>query len=217
MFLEEYKEKGKIFQNSQKFTELIIHTCINIINRNCFLLEENGPLKDINNLRNSNKIYLISDNEWNAIYLPELTQNSNIQDIIFEVNSNKPGGINNPIKGKSNTVQKKIISKPNGTKNYLMSMPKNTIKDTNNLPLSFPSVKGLKNQINKMNLEENKNNNYNQISNNIIPLKNKTNDMNLEEKKNNNPINNNINTNNNKKIIRKKIDCKVNHKMLLDQ
>ena len=138
--------------------------------------------------------------------MPELTQNSNIQDIIFEVNSNKPGGINNPIKGKSNTVQKKIISKPNGTKNYLMSMPKNTIKDTNNLPLSFPSVKGLKNQINKMNLEENKNNNYNQISNNIIPLKNKTNDMNLEEKKNNNPINNNINTNNNKKIIRKKID-----------
>ena len=206
MFLEEYKEKGKIFQNSQKFTELIIQTCINIINRNCFLLEENGPLKDINNLRNSNKIYLISDNEWNTIYLPELTQNSNIQDIIFEVNSNKPGGINNPIKGKSNTVQKKIISKPNGTKNYLMSMPKNTIKDTNNLPLSFPSVKGLKNQINKMNLEENKNNNYNQISNNIIPLKNKTNDMNLEEKKNNNPINNNINTNNNKKIIRKKID-----------
>ena len=204
MFLEEYKEIGKNCQNSQKFSDSVIQTCINIINRNCFLLEEKGCLNDINNLKNSNKIYLISDQEWNTIYLPELTQNSNIQDIIYEVNSNKPGGINNPIKGKSNTVQKKIIVKQNGTKSYLMNMPKNTIKDTNNLPLTFPSVNRLQNKINKMNLEEKKNNNYNQVNNDkMISLNNKTNNTNLEEKKNNNQINNN-----NKRIIRKKIDLK---------
>ena len=207
MFLEEYKEIGNNLETSQKFSDSVIKTCINIINRNCFLLEEKGCLNDINNLKNSNKIYLISDQEWNIIYLPELTQNSNIQDIIYEVNSNKPGGINNPIKGKSNTVQKKIIVKQNGTKSYLMNMPKNTIKDTNNLPLTFPSVNRLQNKINKMNLEEKKNNNYNQINNDkMISLNNKTNNTNLEEKKNNN-YNNQIN-NNNKRIIRKKIDLK---------
>ena len=38
-------------------------------------------------LKNSNKTYLISDEEWNIIYLHELTQNSNVKDIIYQVNN----------------------------------------------------------------------------------------------------------------------------------
>ena len=183
LFLEEYKEIGNNFQNSQKFSDTVINTCINIIDRNCFLLEQNGSLRNINNLRNSNKIYLISDKEWNLIYLPELTQTSNVQDIIYEVNSNKPGGVNNPIKGKS--VQKTLISKQNMTKKYLVNMPKASIMDTVNITPSFSSVVGLKNKVSTMKLEEKKNN-YNPISNN-------------NSKKNINEIRN-------PKIIRKKVD-----------
>ena len=183
LFLEEYKEIGNNFQNSQKFNDSIINTCINIIDRNCFLLEQNGSLRNINNLRNSNKIYLISDKEWNLIYLPELTQTSNIQDIIYEVNSNKPGGVNNPIKGKS--VQKTLISKSNMTRKYLVNMPKASVMDTVNITPSFSSVVGLKNKVSTMKLEEKKNN-YNPISNNNSK--------------------NNINEIRNPKIIRKKVD-----------
>lgn len=45
----------------------------------------------MNELGNNKKTYLITEEEWNKIYLQELTQTSNVQDIIFEVNSNKPG------------------------------------------------------------------------------------------------------------------------------
>ncbi|MCQ2399189.1 MAG: formate--tetrahydrofolate ligase, partial [Clostridia bacterium] len=54
-----------------------------------------------------NKSYLVTDDEWNLIYLEELTQTSNVKDIIYEVNSNKPGGVNNPIKGQQPPIPNK--------------------------------------------------------------------------------------------------------------
>ena len=180
LFKKEEEEIGKISRKSKKFSEKVIDTAIKIIDRHLFLLEKGKVLKDINNLKNSGEIYLIKDEEWNLIYLPELTNNSNIQDIIYEVNSNKPGGVNNPIKTKSNTVQKKLISKPNNTKNMLINMQKpgdETIKYTTNLK----SITGLKSKINQMNLEEKKNN-----------------------------FNINTNTNNRNTIIRKKINLQNN-------
>ena len=101
LFQKEANEKGNTRTTSQQFTTEVIETAINIIQRHLFLLEPNGALRDINNLRNSQGVYLINDKEWSIIYLSDLRQNSNIQDIIYEVNSNKPGGVNNPIKGKS--------------------------------------------------------------------------------------------------------------------
>ena len=190
LFQKEANEKGNTRTTSQQFTTEVIETAINIIQRHLFLLEPNGALRDINNLRNSQGVYLINDKEWNIIYLPDLRQNSNIQDIIYEVNSNKPGGVNNPIKGKSNTVQKKIIGKPNQTKNFLINMPKSGFMEDSKVSPNIKSTNGLLsklNQISQMNLEEKKNNNYNS--------------------NNNNNKNNNINNiNNNKNIIRKKVN-----------
>ena len=185
LFKKEEEEIGKTSRKSKKFSEKIIQTAINILDRHLFLLEEMGALRDLNNLKNSNKTYLISDEEWNIIYLPELTQNSNVQDIIYEVNSNKPGGINNPIKGKSHTVQKKLIGKPNNTKNILINNQKPGAVDTFKFSPNLQSVTGLRSKINQMN---------------------------LEEKKNSNNLNNiNINTNT---IIRKKIDLQNQNNIL---
>ena len=189
MFQKEANEQGNNSGKSRRFTSQVISTAINIIDRHLFLLEENGVLKDINNLKNSKKIYLISEQEWNIIYLPELTQNSDVQDIIYEVNSNKPGGINNPIKGKSNTVQKKLIKKTNETKNMLINTQKPGAIDTNKFSPNLQSYAGLKAK-------------YLQ--------------MNLEEKKNNFNINNNVNSNSNT-IIRKKLNLQNNNNNALSQ
>ena len=171
LFKKEEEEIGKTSRKSKKFSEQVIKTAINIIDRHLFLLESMGALRDLNNLKNSNQTYLISDKEWNLIYLPELTQNSNIQDIIYEVNSNKPGGVNNPIKGKSNTVQKKIIGKPNNTKNILINNQKPGAVDTFKFSPNLQSVTGLRSKINQMNLEEKKNNLNLNNNNNIVRKK----------------------------------------------
>ena len=84
------------------------------------------------------------------IYLPELTQNSNIQDIIYEVNSNKPGGANNPIKTTNNkTVPKKIIGNQNEDKNNLSNngRPQIEVKDLNKASPNLQSVLGYKSKI----------------------------------------------------------------------
>ena len=165
LFFKEYCEINQIRKSSRKFSSQVIDTCIKIIDRHIFLLQLDKSLKDINNMRNMSKAYLISDSEWALIYLPELTQNSNVQDIIYEVNSNKPGGINNPIKGKSYTVQKKLVAKPNSTKNFLVNMPKVGVIETNKMSPNLQSHNGLITKLNQMNLEEKKNN-FNPIKNN---------------------------------------------------
>ena len=182
LFFKEYCEINQIRKSSRKFSSQVIDTCIKIIDRHIFLLQLDKSLKDINNMRNMSKAYLISDSEWALIYLPELTQNSNVQDIIYEVNSNKPGGINNPIKGKSYTVQKKLVAKPNSTKNFLVNMPKVGVIETNKMSPNLQSHNGLITKLNQMNLEEKKNN-FNPIKNNIY---------------------------NNNTIIRKKLDLQKN-------
>ena len=193
LFQREANEKGNNSIKSKKFSSDVIKTAINIIDRHLFLLEENGIFRDINNLKNSGKIYLISESEWNLLYLPELTQISSVQDIIYEVNSNKPGGINNPIKTKSNTVQKKLIKKPNGTKNILMNIQKPGAVDTFKFSANLQSINGLRSKINQMNLEEKKNNfNPNSINNNTVVRKK----IDLQNKNNNLRQNNNININN---------------------
>ena len=103
---------------------------------------------------------MVSDEEWNIIYLPELTQNSNVQDIIYEVNSNKPGGVNNPIKGNKKTIQKKIIKVPNDTTKTLVNIQKAQAgaNDTFKFSPNLKSINGLKSKINQMNNEEKKNN-----------------------------------------------------------
>jgi tubulin monoglycylase TTLL3/8 len=124
------------------------------VNRNLNLIENKEYL---NELSNNKKTYLVTDEEWNKIYLQELTQTSNVQDIIFEVNSNKPGGINNPIKG-NKTVPKNIIKKPNDTKRMLVNIQKEQVGavDTYKFSPNLKSVSGLKTKISQMNEEEKK-------------------------------------------------------------
>ena len=171
LFKNEEIEIGKTSRKSQKFSEQIIQTAINIIDRYIFLLEELGTFRDLSKLKNSNKTYLISDEEWNIIYLPELTQNSNVKDIIYQVNSNKQGGINNPIKGKSHTVQKKLIGKPNNTKNILINNQKPGAVDDFKFSPNLQSVNGLTSKINQMNLGEKKNTKNLNNDNNILTIK----------------------------------------------
>jgi len=52
LFQKEANEKGNTRTTSQQFTTEVIETAINIIQRHLFLLEPNGALRDINNLRN---------------------------------------------------------------------------------------------------------------------------------------------------------------------
>ena len=192
LFQKESKEKKNNQIASYRLSSKVISTAINIIERNLFLIENKGQfLKNIDDLiKNNSKIFLVSDEEWNIIYLQELTQNSNVQDIIYEVNSNKPGGVNNPIKGANKTVPKKIIHKPNETKNTLINMNKAQIgvNDNQKFIPNLQSISSLKSKISPINDEEKKNNlninknlekkiNTNKIinSNNLIKKENKTN------------------------------------------
>ena len=155
---EAFEKKNHV--NSTKLTCEVITTAIKIVERYLFILENKG--KYLNELINSNnRIILVSDEEWKIIYLPELTKTSNIQDIIYEVNSNKPGGANNPIKATNNkTVPKKIIGKPNEDKNILMNNGRSQVglKDINKVSPNLQSVSGFKYKILQLNKEEKKDN-----------------------------------------------------------
>ena len=154
---KEEQEISRISKTSKKFSAKVISTAISIVERNQIFIKPNVTLKELTNT--DKKSYLISDEEWNTIYLPELTQTSNVKDIIFEVNSNKPGGINNPIKTNQN-IPKNIINKPNETKNMLMSIQKaqTGVTGTNKMSPNLKSYAGLKSKINQLNNEEKKNN-----------------------------------------------------------
>ena len=159
LFKKEALEK-KNHVNSTKLTHEVITTAIKIVERYLFILENKGEyLNEL--INNNNRIFLVSDEEWKTIYLPELTQSSNIQDIIYEVNSNKPGGANNPIKTTNNkTVPKKIIGNQNEDKNNLVSNGRNQVglKDSNKVSPNLQSVSGFKSKISQMNKEEKKDN-----------------------------------------------------------
>ena len=154
----EKEEISRISKFSKKFSTKVISTAIDIVERNQKILEKNAPF-NLNLDFKNNKKYLVSDEEWDIIYLPELTQTSNVQDIIYEVNSNKPGGVNNPLKG-NKTVPKKIISRPNDTKRMLVNIQKVQMgsNDTNKFSPNLRSIAGLKSKITQMNNEEKKNN-----------------------------------------------------------
>ena len=158
---KEEQENSRISPKSNKFSDEVISTAVNIVERNIKYLNNKGNfiqnINELNNNTNNSKLYLITDEEWNKIYLPELTQNSNVQDIIYEVNSNKPGGVNNPIKGNNKTVPKKII-KPNNTKKMLVSTQKAQAGNLDKFSPNLNSIIGLKSKIEKMNIEEKKNN-----------------------------------------------------------
>ena len=179
LFKKESAEKKENQTTSNKLPSKVISTAINIVERNLYLIENKGQyLKNINDLSNNNsKVFLVSDEEWNIIYLQELTQSSNVQDIIYEVNSNKPGGINNPIKGINKTVPKKIIRKPNETKRMLVNINKAQVgsNDTYKFTPNLQSISGLKSKISQMNDEEKKNNlnMEKKISANILKKTNK--------------------------------------------
>ena len=178
---KEEQEISRLSNKSKKFSKEVISTAVNIVERNIKYIENKGQyLKNLSELKNNNKFYLVSDEEWNIIYLPELTQNSNVQDIIYEVNSNKPGGVNNPIiKGNNKTVPKKIIrtTKPNDTTKMLVSMQKSQVGSNEGTKFSpnLKSINGLKNKINQMNKEEKKNNYEKTITSNIIVKRKTTN------------------------------------------
>ena len=159
---KEKQEISRISSFSRKYSNNVISTALNIVERNLSFIENKGQfMQKINDLKNdNNKPYLVTDEEWNIIYLPELTQNSNVQDIIYEVNSNKPGGINNPIKGTNKTAPKKQIRKPNETKTMLINIQSSQVgsTDTNKFSPNLKSIIGLRTKINQMNEEEKKNN-----------------------------------------------------------
>ena len=190
---KEEQEISRISPKSNKFSNEVISTAVNIVERNLKYLSNKGIyIQNINELKNSiannNKFYLISDEEWNKIYLPELTQNSNVQDIIYEVNSNKPGGINNPIKGNNKTVPKKII-KPNDTKKMLVNTQKAQAGNLDKFSPNLNSYNGLKSKIEKMNKEEKKNNL------NLNDIKGKPINVNIIKKRNSRINNSTTNTN----------------------
>ena len=170
LFDKEWQEISKSSNCSRKFSSTVISTAFNIVERNLKYIENKGQfIQKINDLKNDNsKSFLVTEEEWNIIYLPELTQTSNIKDIIYEVNSNKPGGINNPIKGTNKTVPKKLIRKqPNNTKKILVKIQNSQVgsKDTNKLSPNLKMIGGLKTKINQTNDEEKKNNLNEQIFN----------------------------------------------------
>ena len=155
---KEESEISRISKTSKKFSAKVISTAVDIVERNLNLIQQKINYAELRNM--NRKIYLVTDEEWDIIYLPELTQTSNVQDIIYEVNSNKPGGVNNPIKSINKTVPKKIIRKPNDTKNMLINIQKDQVgaADTNKFSPNLKSITGLKSRINQMNNEEKKNN-----------------------------------------------------------
>ena len=148
------KNENESLTLSKKLSSEVISISIDIVNRNLNLIENKEYLSE---LSNNKKTYLVTDEEWNKIYLQELTQTSNVQDIIFEVNSNKPGGVNNPIKG-NKTVPKNIVKKPNDTKRMLVNIQKEQAGavDTYKFSPNLKSVSGLKTKISQMNEEEKK-------------------------------------------------------------
>ena len=189
---KEEQEKSRIEPKSNKFSNEVISIAVNIVERNLKYLNDKGNyLQNIDELKNSannSKIFLVTDEEWNKIYLPELTQISNVQDIIYEVNSNKPGGVNNPIKGNNKTVPKKII-KPNDTKKMLVSTQKAQAGNLDKFSPNLNSINGLKSKIEKMNNEEKKNNmNLNDINQKPI-------NVNIIKKRNSRINNSTTNTN----------------------
>jgi len=159
LFQKEALEK-KNHVNSTKLTHEVITTAIKIVERYLFILENKGQyLNELMN--NNNRVFLVSDEEWKIIYLQELTQTSNIQDIIYEVNSNKPGGANNPIKTTNNkTVPKRIIGNQNEDKNNLANNGRSQVgvKDANKVSPNLQSVSGFKSKISQMKKEEKKDN-----------------------------------------------------------
>ena len=160
---KERQEISRISPCSRKFSTTVISTALNIVERNLKYIENKGQfIQKINDLKNdNNQLYLVNEEEWNIIYLPELTQNSNIKDIIYEVNSNKPGGINNPIKGTNKTVPKKLIrNQPNNSKKILVNVQNAQAGSsaTNKLSPNLKSISGLNTKNKQMNDEEKKNN-----------------------------------------------------------
>jgi tubulin monoglycylase TTLL3/8 len=136
---------------SKKLSSEIISTAIGIVNRNLSLIEKKVYLNEI---VNNKKTYLVTDEEWNIIYIQELTHNSNVQDIIFEVNSNKPGGVNNPIK-ENKTVSKNKIKKANDIERMLVNIQKEQI-DTYKFSPNLKNVSELKAGISPIKEEEKK-------------------------------------------------------------
>ena len=171
---KEESEISRISKTSKKFSSKVISTAVDIVERNLNLIQQKINYAELKNM--NRKIYLVTDEEWDIIYLPELTQTSNVQDIIYEVNSNKPGGVNNPIKSIHKTVPKKIIRKPNDTKNMLINIQKDQVgaADTNKFSPNLKSITGLKSKINQMNNEEKKNNSK-PNENNVYALVNNAN------------------------------------------
>ena len=159
---KEAYEISRISKFSRKFNRNVIATAVNIVERNVYLIMNKGQfLKNFKDLeKNNDKKYLITDEEWNIIYLPELTQNSDVKDIIYEVNINKPKGKNNQIKVVNKTVPKKLINKENETKKMLVSIQSAQVgsNDTFQFSPNLKSITGLKSKIMQMNNEEKKNN-----------------------------------------------------------
>ena len=167
LFIKDYQNEITTNKNSEfsRFSISTISTAINIIERNLYLFDNKEEfirnITLLNSLKTGKK-YLISDDEWNLIYLPELTNQSNIQDFITEVNNNKPGGINNPIK--KSILPKKIYNIPNPNfesisllrNNQTVSVSKSGDIGVYNPILNNASI--LKNKIKQMN-EENNNKN----------------------------------------------------------
>ena len=136
---------------SKKLSSEIISTAIDIVNRNLNIIENKINLTELDN---NKKTYLVTDEEWNIIYLQELTHDSNIQDIIFEVNSNKHRGVKNSIK-ENKTVSKNKIKKANNTERMLINIQKEQI-DTFKFSPNLKKVSELKGRISPNKEEEGK-------------------------------------------------------------
>lgn len=171
LFMNEIKEKREDKASiaepvSSKFSSKTISVAINIISRNLSLFKCVRNLKqwftNLNIIKND-KSFLVTDEEWDIIYLQELTQHSNVKEIIYEVNSNKPGGVNNPIKSpngvKIPNKQQKIISGSNETKNLLISTKGMPTNETKGYSTELKSTYGLKSKASAM--EKNNDNTVN--------------------------------------------------------
>ena len=144
----------------ENYKENVIKICINIIERNMKFL-----CNEYNERENLDDIELISDEEWNLIYI-EKDKNFNIQELINQVNSNKPtinevkssiqlplinkfkninnNNNNNNINNKTNiytTKKNNIFEKKKKTSITIISKNKNSqIETTNPNNFADPSI-----------------------------------------------------------------------------
>ena len=127
-YVIDFQNNNNVQNNNilEKYKENVIKLCIHIIERNMkFLCNEYDERENLNDIE------LISDEEWNLIYIENDNKNFNIQELVNQVNSNKTS--TNEVKS---SIQLPLINKFKNLNNNNNNNQKNNIyitKKINNI------------------------------------------------------------------------------------